>query len=286
MSLQSLLLRRILGEDGGEEAEEGTMVGFEEEHEPEEAERLDNRMVTVIAVIVLLLILLTIGFEEGHHMILHASDQTTKPIVQAMFGELTVLGFLSLVTFCITQLGAFEKLSESIMSPKKEKEEENELLEVFEQVHYMLFLIMIVFVATILILVKAAKSMEREWYLMDLACRSPEYMMKAIRFRGVEATAELDEDRTNNNNDVKMSWMSFFCHHHFWIFRLCTKQGRSTSSLQINDEEFRRKLLTFYSIREEFKLNRSMKPPFLPTVGIDGSSNTLPDDFHFGRYLR
>ena len=48
--------------------------------------------------IVLTLISLTILFEKFKHAMEHSAGRVLRPIVDALFGELTVLGFLSIIT--------------------------------------------------------------------------------------------------------------------------------------------------------------------------------------------
>ena len=52
------------------------------------------------------------------------------PIIEVLFGTVTVLGFLALFTFCVTKTGFFEVLS--IRSFWEEREEEP--IELFELV--------------------------------------------------------------------------------------------------------------------------------------------------------
>lgn len=134
----------------------------------------------------------------------------------------------------------------------------------------MLFLIMIIFVASVLTLVRGAQAMEREFHLLDMACRSEEYMKKAI----------WDVGPTEEDTKDHLSWISFLCQHPL-ILR-ARGNGKKSSSLAINDSEFHLYLHLFSSLREEFLLDRSTKPPFQPTE----SKEALSGDFHFGRYLR
>ena len=79
----------------------------------------------------LVLIALTIAFEWGKEYIHESADVHMKEIIDSMFGEMTILGFLSVVTFCITKTGYFEYLSKKLFGA----EEEEALLELFEFVH-------------------------------------------------------------------------------------------------------------------------------------------------------
>jgi hypothetical protein len=83
-----------------------------------------------VTVIVLLLIVLKIAFEKAKEHIEESADHNMKPIIGSLLGEMTVLGFLSNSTYCVTQLGFFEHISTSLFR------EEEELQETFEFVHY------------------------------------------------------------------------------------------------------------------------------------------------------
>lgn len=171
-----------------------------------------------------------------------------------MFGELTVLGFLSLFTFCVTQMGEFERLSVKIFG----HQEEEELLEIFESVHYMLFGVMIFFVSSVLLVVHGAKKTEENWFLMDLACRS------ANQIPGVADKLHAAQ-RLSSEKKVSTSWLSFLLHSY-------------TTS---DSSNFYVDLGLFCGIRNEFLLDRSLDPPFEPAAKDSG----LDQEFNFGQYL-
>lgn len=123
---------------------------------------------TVVACIVLFLIILTIIFEVLKEHIEEHADRNMKPIIQKLFGEMTVLGFLSVVTFIITKSGFFESLSIAIFG------EEDEMLEIFEFIHFTLFFVMIFFVLQVLLLVQQAMQTEKNWNKMERYVMHPE----------------------------------------------------------------------------------------------------------------
>ena len=128
---------------------------LEEAEEEENAPVLDSS----ISTIVLLLIVLTLAFEYGKESIEESADRNMEPIIQGLFGELTVLGFLSMVTFCVTKMGVFDKLGAYLFG----EGEEEELLEIFESVHFMLFFIMVFFVINVLVLMHGSKRQSHKW---------------------------------------------------------------------------------------------------------------------------
>lgn len=183
-----------------------------------------------------------------------------KPIIASLFGEMTVLGFLSLFTFCVTQLGAFETMSIHLFGDGGEEE----LLEIFEAVHYMLFGVMVFFVMTVLMLVKGAQRTEEDWFLMDLACRSPDYIQELGGDGGVHDGSSTRGKRGYHSPAESKTWRSFLVR----------------SLLSTTKSNFHIDLILFYGIRTEFILERSLVPPFEPAT-----DNGLDNDFNFGRYL-
>ena len=103
-------------EEGSGEGPEG--LGF--------SERLSLTDLKVIIAITLILIVLTVGFEILKESLEESVPEDYEIILEKFFGELTVLGFLSMVTFLISKTGALEKLSEHLF------EEQDELLEYVE----------------------------------------------------------------------------------------------------------------------------------------------------------
>lgn len=127
-----------------------------------------------IVCIIILLILMTISFEEIKEHIEESADKTMRPIIESLFGEMTILGFLSVFTFVLVQSGVFEKLSIALFG----HEEEELLVEIFEEVHYALFFIMIIFVSQVLILVSQGKASQRQWKKMERNCKDAAYIDK------------------------------------------------------------------------------------------------------------
>jgi hypothetical protein len=82
---------------------------------------------------------MTIGFEEGKEHIEEHASRDLHPIVESLFGEMTVLGLLSACTFVFTQIGILEHLSAWLFG----EHEKDFLNEAFETVHFTLFFIMV-----------------------------------------------------------------------------------------------------------------------------------------------
>lgn len=71
----------------------------------------DARFVTCI---VLGLISVTIAFEYGKHSLEEGVTEDMEPIIEKLFGEMTVLGFLSMVSFLMNAAGFFHFLSKQL----------------------------------------------------------------------------------------------------------------------------------------------------------------------------
>jgi len=116
---------------------------------------------TAIVCIIAFLIVVTIAFEDGKEKLEEAANHNMRPILASLFGELTILGFLSACTFLITQTQWPNHLSEQVFG------EPHLLVELFEQVHFSVFFIMVSFVLQVLLLVRQSMQTERVWDKMD-----------------------------------------------------------------------------------------------------------------------
>jgi hypothetical protein len=212
-------------------------------------------MDTTVTLIVLLLIVLTIAFEAIKEHIEESADRNMRPIIASLFGEMTVLGFLSIFTFCVTKLGFFEKISTQLFG----EEEEEALLETFEFVHYMLVFVMVFFVVSVLTLVGGAEKTEKTWSTMDKACRDSEYL------RVLDDLESNDESR----NEEESGWLIYFA-----------KLVLLPSCFRSKSKDYRKSLSLFRGLRSEFVLERSLVAPYTPNA-----TNHVEEDFNYGQYL-
>ena len=82
-------------------------------------------------------------------------------VIEQLFGEMTVFGFLSLVSFVVTKLPFFEVLDEYIFRGQQD------LFEIVETVHMNLFFIMVFYVLQVMVFVRHAIGTEDEYTQMD-----------------------------------------------------------------------------------------------------------------------
>lgn len=102
----------------------------ENENEINESEEVTNltELQTVVS-IALLLIALTVGFEAMKEWLEHTVASTCEDMeitLEKLFGEMTVLGFLAIITYVFTQTGLFTQISIRVFGNGEE------LLEYFE----------------------------------------------------------------------------------------------------------------------------------------------------------
>ena len=96
-------------------------------------------------------------FEIAKETIEEEVSPELKPMLASLFGELTVLGFIGIVLFFTFKLQIIQDLNETLY------DEENAINEMSETVHMALFLVMIIFLGTDLILVRAGSRVEAGW---------------------------------------------------------------------------------------------------------------------------
>jgi len=166
-------LHRALGEN--DEPDSNVDEPEENDDEPEEQEEGEATVLSVWS-IVIFLIVVTVIFEKTKESIYESASKDMLPIIESMFGEMTILGFLSVITFLCTKVGALKEISKCVFG----EEEEEEMTEIFETVHYCLFAIMIFFVFQVIMLVTLGTQTESEWLALDRAVQDPTILKKIM----------------------------------------------------------------------------------------------------------
>ena len=72
------------------------------------------------------LVLVTIGFEKLKHHVEHTLPHHMLPVISALFGELTVLGFIALYTYFMLQTGVLPEISTWVYHDDSERVEQFE----------------------------------------------------------------------------------------------------------------------------------------------------------------
>ena len=130
-----------------------------------------------MALIVSCLMLISILFEHAQEAIREATGPEMRPVLDAMLSEMTLLGFIGLLMFVLEQSEFLDQLSERYYSDDGDDEEaepvvnstsyecdddeddDSVLSEVIEQVHMILFVVMILFfICTVAVTRRAMKS--------------------------------------------------------------------------------------------------------------------------------
>ena len=109
------------------------------------------------------LIAFSIFFEQGREYIFRHTSESMRPIIQAMFAELTTLGFISVLVFVVFELPFTTTLSVRTFG----QGEGGELEDLADTVLMTLFLVMCLFLATTLGLVYLGMSIQRQWRLWE-----------------------------------------------------------------------------------------------------------------------
>ena len=281
------ILLGIRAEEEEDDNEEET--DDEEEDEDEDEEELISPLVwgLTIFLIFTFLVLVTVGFERAQEVMLEASTQQMRPVVKQMFSELTILGFLSITTLILSQSGALEAISEEVFG---ESEESKELLtELLETVHYILFLVMVVFIIEVMLLVRLGNGLMRRWSTMnDWAMKLDEAEKvredeSAIESR-VAAAVALNTTSTRHWAVVAAmeSWSRDFTGHRDKMHERCLGKAGDAMARSSTGEELDFGLhegLVFWGMRREFLKDRSPLPPHSP------SAKPLPEHFDYAKYL-
>ena len=107
------------------------------------------------------LVAVTILFEKGKEYAEEHVPPLMQNVLEALFGELTVLGFIALFAYFLLELGIFAALSVEIYG------EPTHLVHLFEQVHFQLFFVMAFFIGEALVLVRATLAAEDAWMSLE-----------------------------------------------------------------------------------------------------------------------
>ena len=123
-----------------------------------------NRKLECLAAIATGIIVFSLGFEFGKERLYDNTSETMKPIITALFSELTTLGFIGLMLFVVFQLEWIGDLSENLF------EDEEALDGLSETAHMVLFLVMVLFLAQVVGLVVLGENIQAQWHTWELVC--------------------------------------------------------------------------------------------------------------------
>ena len=122
-----------------------------EDEEDEEEDIEPNVMASMVFGILTAMVVASVLFEVTKDRILETTRKELLPVITSLYGELTVLGFIGLTLFIVGQLKLMEEVSEEVFG-------EGEFIgELCESVHMVLFLVMLIFMATVVGLKRKGK---------------------------------------------------------------------------------------------------------------------------------
>ena len=101
-----------------------------------------------------------------------------KPIVESLFSELTLLGFIGLTLFLVFKMEWLKDLSKDLYG------EENEITELGEAVHMVLFLIMVIFLCQAVLMAQMGERILNKWRTWEqrkIESFSPEAIVEVKR---------------------------------------------------------------------------------------------------------
>ena len=121
----------------------------------------DHLDAQVILAICIVLVTVTVFFERCKDALERSVPRLMAGVLQALFGELAVLGFISLTSFGLARFGVLAWLSVALY------DNPTHLVHLFESVHVTFFFVMLLFLAQSLVLVLASLRHERWWLRVE-----------------------------------------------------------------------------------------------------------------------
>ena len=125
-----------------------------EEEEEEEEEVDPSTQAATVMIILSIMIAFSIAFETAQEKLVsnvRSEAPNLMPVVDSLFAELTLLGFIGLSLFIFDKLELVKGLSEDMFH------EEGAIGELCESVHMALFLVMVIFMGNVILLVQFGK---------------------------------------------------------------------------------------------------------------------------------
>ena len=118
-------------------------------------------MELMIVCFITFILTLSIFFEFGREYLKESTAEVFQPILTSLYSELTLLGFIGLLLFAITKLDCLKELSLELFH------EEGTIQELGEQVHMVLFLVMMVFLLQAVAMGRFGDAIQRKWHLWE-----------------------------------------------------------------------------------------------------------------------
>ena len=134
----------------------------------------DNYSSWIILGILTALSIVSIAFEKLREYLVHSVSKLRRPIILSLFGELTVLGFIGIMLFVVVRAGVLRLISERLFSTDEQASSDQDLLsEMAEDVHMILFAVMVLFLLFALALSFIGRHMSTRWALLERRSQNP-----------------------------------------------------------------------------------------------------------------
>lgn len=143
------------------------------------------------------LVILGIMFEGFQHKLVRSTSRHTRRVVASLFQELTLLGFVGLFLYLVEQSGFLQFLSGEVFGEGWE----GLLVVHFHQIHMILFLVMLVYLGSVLGLMRTNLRLTREWRTMEHEAAFRERLMK----RYAEESREKQERRLSDSRRLSFT---------------------------------------------------------------------------------
>jgi len=238
-------------------------IAFPLEGGHEQSERADvtpHKLSTTLFLIMTFLALVTVGFEKAKDYLMEeVATHDTKPVIVGLFSELTVLGFLSLVTFVVSQANVLDIISGAVFGEGEERE--GYLEELLEKIHFLIFAIMVIFIAQSLVLLHITNKQLVTWKQMNAICSGE----NANKRKDIDEIIDWLSQEEYGASQSCCGWRGAVN----WLLNRNTKHSEMLE------------VLRFDAMRSEFLTPRSQFPPFDGIV-----ADKLPDNFDYAKYMQ
>mmetsp|Transcript_11262 Transcript_11262/g.15461 ORF Transcript_11262/g.15461 Transcript_11262/m.15461 type:complete len:812 (-) Transcript_11262:372-2807(-) len=126
--------------------------------DPIKIESKERRIkLNIIVLTVTVLVIISQAFEIGKEKLLEYTSEDMLPIIESLFGELTLLGFIGVSLFLVFQMKWIHNISEALYG------EATAIDELGEAVHMVLFLVMVLFLMQALAMARMGEASRKKW---------------------------------------------------------------------------------------------------------------------------
>ncbi|KNC55053.1 calmodulin [Thecamonas trahens ATCC 50062] len=148
----------------GAAADDGCSTRQEMAGEEMESGRRAALQRRTVLVVLSVLVVLTITFELLKIKLEELAEGPMEPLMDSMWKELTIMGFIGLISFLASKSGALRGLSCQLYGDAETVAED------VEAIHMLLFLVMCIFLLLVVLLVVLGKKVQANWARLEADC--------------------------------------------------------------------------------------------------------------------